>query len=111
MDDVHIDVNGGHIVLVFQAETDEGVGVFDSIDKVGASLNHSLVHEFGERFFLAADAEVKEELVPEAAVDEVPRGVLGASDVEVHVLPIANCFFRNKGVVVARVHVAEVVGT
>ena len=70
-----------------------------------------LADEALERLARRDEAEVEEEFVPEAAVDEVPRGVLGASDVEVHVLPIADCFFRNEGVVVARVHVAEVVGT
>ena len=40
------------------------VGV-DAIYEVASSLNHSLVDKLLERLFLAAHAEVEEELVPE----------------------------------------------
>ena len=41
--DVDIDIQWGDIVLVFQAEGNEGVGVFDAIDEVAPSLDHALV--------------------------------------------------------------------
>ena len=81
-----------------------------SIYEVGATLNHALVDELLERLFLARDTEVEEELIPEAAVNQVARGVLRTSDVEVDVLPILVHFLVNECLLVARVHIAKVVG-
>ena len=64
--DVHIHMNGCDVVLVFEAEGDEGVGLLDAIDEVGAALYHALIDKLLEGFLLLAYAEVEEELVPEA---------------------------------------------
>ena len=72
-----------------------------AVYEVGATLNHSLVDELLERLLLARHAEVEEELVPEARVDEVTRSVLAASYVEVYVL--------HEACVVVRIHIAQVV--
>jgi hypothetical protein len=67
---------------------DDGVGV----DDVAAALGHlfavlaeddALVEKFLERLGLRDDAEVEKDLVPEAGVQQVEHGVLGAADVEV----------------------------
>ena len=62
------------------------------IDDVAAALrhllvvlaeDHALVHELLERLGGADDAAVVEHLVPEARVEQVQHGVLGAADVQV----------------------------
>ena len=69
-----------------------------------------MVDQFAEGLFLARGADVEEELVPEAAIDQVTRGVLRAADVEVYVAPIGVGFGRYECAVVVRIHVAQVVG-
>ena len=54
-----------------EVEADELVGAAQTIDEAGPALYHALVDELLEGFFLFAHAEVEEELVPEAGVDEV----------------------------------------
>jgi len=108
--DVDVDVDGGHVILVFQAVGDERVAVFDAVDEVGASLYHALVDEFLEGLFAARHADVVEELVPEAAVDEVSGGVFRAADIEVYVLPVGVDVGVDEGVFVVGVHIAQVVG-
>ena len=86
--DVHVDVQRSHVVAVLQAQRHKGVGVLDAINEVASALNHALVYEFAEWFFLHAIAVVLKEFVPESAVDEVTGCVLGAADIEVDILPI-----------------------
>ena len=109
-DDVDVDVDWGDVVLVLKAVGYEGVGVLDSVDEVATALNHALVDELLEWLFGGGYAYVEEEFVPEAGVDEVSCGMLCAADVEVDVLPVVVGFGRDEGVVVVRVHVAQVVG-
>ena len=45
------------------------------------------MHELLERLFDVHHVLVEEDLVPEAGVEEVQDGVLGAADVEVHRQP------------------------
>ncbi len=85
------------------------VGV-DAIHEIAPSLYHALVDEFAERLFPARHPEVEEELVPEARVDEVARGVLASAHIQVHILPVGISLFRHEARVVVRVHVAQVVG-
>ena len=81
----------GCLVFVFQSVGYERVRSYDSVDKVRAALNHALVYEPTERFFFADITKVVEEFVPETGIDEVPCGMLGASNVEVDVAPIFVC--------------------
>ena len=50
--------------------------------------DHALVHELDERLGRRDDAGVVEHLVPEARVEEVQHGVLGAADVEIDGQPV-----------------------
>ena len=100
----------GRLVFIFQSAGYECVCADDSVDKVRTALNHSLVYEPAERFFLADITEVVEEFVPETGIDEVPCGMLGASNVEVDVAPIFVCLAAHESVRIVRIHIAEVVG-
>ena len=85
-------------------------GLVVAIDEVRATLYHALVDELLEGLFLAAHAEVEEELVPEARVDEVTRGMLRTAHVEVDVLPVLVGLRAHEGLRILRVHIAQVVG-
>ncbi len=109
MDRCHI------LVLLTQTGTDEYrlVGrrqFIDTVDEVGAALDHALIDELLERLFLAAHAVVVEELIPETAVDEVAGGVLGTADVEVDVAPVFVGLLRDQLMVVVGIHIAQVIG-
>ena len=106
---VNIHVKRCHIVAVLEACRYKCVGVLDAIHKVAAALYHALVDELLEWLFACAVAVVLEEFVPEAAVNQVACGVLGAADIEVDILPVFACLLRHEGLVVVRVHIAEVV--
>ena len=108
---VHVHVDWCCVVLVLEAQAYEGVGVLDTVNEVASSLNHTLVDEFLEGFLLLAHAQVEEELVPEARVDEVTCGMLAAAHVEVNVLPVFRCLLANESLAVVGVHVAQVVCT
>ena len=115
MDDVHIDVDGGGIILVFlsQADEDGGFGMVvgvDTVDEVGASLNHSLVDQLLVGFFLAAATEVVEKLVPETAVNQVTGCMLRTADIEVDILPVFIGFPAHEYLVIMRIHVTEIIG-
>ena len=107
--DVHVDRRG--FVFLAEVERHELVGADDTIDEIGPSLYHALVDEFPEGFVLAADADIEEELVPEAGIDKVAGSVFRPADVEIDVLPIFVGLFGDEGFVVLRVHVAQIVGT
>ena len=106
-----------HVGVVFtQTEAHEHrvslllAGHVVAVDEVGATLYHALVDEFLERLFLARHAVVVEELVPEARIDEVTGGMLGAADVEIDVLPVVVGLAAHQCLIVVRVHIAQVVG-
>ena len=107
--DVHIHMDWSDVIFLAEIVADEGVRVLDAIHKVRATLNHALVDELLEWFFLAAIAVVVEHLVPETAVDEVTCGMLRTSHVEVNMLPISICLLAHESRLVVRVHIAEVV--
>ena len=60
--DVDIHMERGSVVLVFQIQRYECIGILDAIYKVASSLNHTLVHQFLERLFDGGYAEVVQEL-------------------------------------------------
>ena len=77
-----------------------------TIDKVRATLNHTLVDQLFERLVLAYIPEIVEELVPEPRVDQVTCGMLRASEIEVHLTPIVVGLLAYECIVVMRVHVS-----
>ena len=103
-------MNGCHVILVLKVERDKLVGVFDAVNEVTATLNHTLVNEFAERLRLAHITVIIEELVPETAVNQVTSGMLGTTHIEVHLTPILISLVRNKGLIVMRIHIAQVIG-
>ena len=107
--DVHVHVERGGVVLVFQVQRHKRIGVLDAVDEVAPSLNHALVHQLLEWLFHGGDVDVVQELVPEAGVNQVSGGMFGTSYIEVHVAPVFVHLLVNQCRVVARVHVAQVV--
>ena len=108
--DIDVHVYLGRVVLVLQAAGHEGVRTLDTVYEIGAALDHALIDQLAERLFLAHISQVVEELVPEPGIDQVAGGMLGASDIEVHVPPVFVLGAVHEGRVVVRVHIAQVVG-
>ena len=81
----------------------------NTISEAGTTLNHSLVDHPLERFILARQAYIIQELAPETAVNQVASGVFGATDIEVHVLPIVVGFAAEVFLVIVWVFVAQIV--
>ena len=109
--DIHIHMDRLHAPLVFRCVDkpirDIGVRTANqAIDEVRTPLNHTLVDEFLKGLVLADITEVVEELVPEAAVDKVSRGVLAAAEVEVHLPPVLVHCGRYQCLAVVVVHIA-----
>ena len=48
---IYVDMNRSYLILIFQVQRYESIGVFDTINKVASSLYHSLIDQFLERFF------------------------------------------------------------
>ena len=44
------------VVLIFLAQRDKRVAVFDAIHEVGTTLYHPLIHQFAEGFVFAYNA-------------------------------------------------------
>ena len=107
--DVYINVNFLSVILFAQTERYEFVGTHNAIYEVGATLNHTLIYEFFEGLVLADVAEVEEEFVPEARVDEVTCCVLNTANVEVNIAPILVCLAAYESLRIAGVHIAQVV--
>ena len=105
--DIHVDRRG--FVLFAEVERHELISTNNAINEVGATLNHTLVDKFLEGFVFAADAEVKEEFVPEAGVDEVACAVFRTADVKIHVLPVRVGLLGDQRVIVLRIHIAQIV--
>ena len=108
--DVHIHVDGCHVVVLLEVQRHEGVGILDAVYEVASALYHTLVDELLEGLVVLAITEVVEELVPETRVDEVTRSMLATTHVEVHVLPVLAHLVIHECLVVAGVHIAQVVG-
>ncbi len=112
--DVHIHMDRSYVIVLLQVQAYEYrslvvVVAVDAIYEVGATLDHTLVHQLLERLFLAAYAEVEEELVPETRVNQVTGSVLATTYVEVNILPVLISLLAYEGIVVVWVHVAEIV--
>ena len=93
MNNVHIHMNRCGLIFVLQSKTHEYgclrvVVAVDTIHKVAAALDHTLIDKTLEGFLLTAVAVVEEKLVPKAAVDEMAGGMLRAAHVEIHMAPV-----------------------
>ena len=112
-DDVDVYVDRSRGVLVLQSEADEltlvGTLVLNTIDEVGATLNHTLVDQLLEGLILARVARIIEKLVPETTVDEVTSSVLRTTYVEVYITPVFVSITTDKGLLVLGVHIAQIV--
>ncbi|OQC02427.1 MAG: hypothetical protein BWX77_01217 [Bacteroidetes bacterium ADurb.Bin090] len=78
---VYIHVNGSVFVLVFEIVGNKSVAVFDSVHKIGAALNHTLVNELLERFIFTYHPQIVQKFIPETAVQQVSGGVFRTPDV------------------------------
>ena len=117
LDDIHVYVDRLNFVFVLWV-VDEVVADKEvarcafadiTINEIRATLDHTLVDEFAEWFVLADIPEVEEELIPETAIDEVTRSMLGTSDIEVDLTPIIVGLFAYQSSIVVVIHIAEVV--
>ena len=100
----------GSVVLFFQIQGYECIGIFDAIDEVTPSLNHTLVYQLLERFFGCRDTKVVQELVPETGIYQVTGGMFGTAYVKVYIVPVFIYFLIYKCLVVVWVHVAQIIG-
>ena len=112
--DVYIYVDRSYVVILLQVQTYEYrslvvVIAVDAVNEVRATLDHTLVHQLLEWLFLAAYAEVEEELVPETGVNQVTGSMLATTYVEVHVLPVLISLLAYESLIVVRIHIAQVV--
>ena len=76
---------------------------------VGESQNHSLVEQFLIGLVGVDNAQIEQNLVPEAAVEQVQHGVLGAAHIQIDGQPVVFGFNREWRRVVLGVGVAQIV--
>ena len=76
---------------------------------VGISEYHALVEELLERLFGVDKADVVEDFVPEACIEEMEHGVFRAADIEIDGHPVFFVGFAERGFVVIGVDIAEIV--
>ena len=103
-------MNLSGLILILKSERDERICVDDSIYEIRASLDHTLIDQFSERFLLAHITKVEEELVPETRVDKVTCSMLSSTDIEVHITPVLVRFASYQHLRVMRIHITEIVG-
>ena len=96
-------------VLVFQVQGYEFVRAVDTIYEVGTSLDHTLVDQFLKRFLFTNDPQVKQKFVPETTIDQVSGSMFGSSYIQVYVAPVFVYIFSNQSLVVAWIHVTQVI--
>ena len=71
--------------------------------------NHAVAGALGIRLFRVDDADIIEELVPEAGVQQVKRRVLHTAVIPVNGGPIGFSFFGDGSILVVRVHIAQII--
>ena len=69
--------------------------------------NHAVARALGIGLLRVHDADVVQELMPEAGVEQVERGVLHAAVVPVHGAPVILRLVGDERLVVVRVHIAQ----
>ena len=97
-------------ILVFESGGNKTIRADDAIYKIGTSLDHSLINQLLEGFRFADHAQVIQEHIPEPGINQVSGGVLGASQIKVHISPILVGLLADNGFVIVRVHIAEIIG-
>ena len=94
-------------LLLAALEGDKCVGPFDAVYEAASAQDHPLVDHFGKGFIKANDAEVREELGPESAVQQVACSVFCSPNVEVNLSPVVALGPVTQAAVVVRVHVPQ----
>ena len=103
--DVHMEPLGG--VGFALAGRHKGVGALDAVHEAGPSQDHPLVDHAFERFIEADVSPVVQEFGPKTCVQQVPGGVLGPADVQVHLAPVIAFVAGAKLRLVVGVHVTQ----
>ena len=98
-----------HLIILLEVVGDKGVGAVDAIDEVGSSLDHTLVDELLKGLLLTNNAQIKEELVPETAVNQVTGSMLRTSNVEINIAPVLIYLRIYQSMLVVRIHVTQIV--
>ena len=98
-----------YLIILLEVVGDKGVGAVDAIDEVGSSLDHTLVDELLKGLLLTNNAQIKEELVPETAVNQVTGSVLRTSDIEINVAPVLIYLRIYQSMLVVWIHVTQIV--
>ena len=87
------------------------VCALDAVHEAGTSQDHPLVDHPFERFVEADVSPVVQEFGPKTCVQQVPSGVLGPADVQVHLAPVIAFVAGAKLGFVVGVHVPKEVPT
>ena len=107
--DVHIDMNLLGIVLVFQPQRHEFIRTDDTVYEIRAPLDHTLIHEFPERFAFANIPQIVKEHVPETRIHQVPGGMFDPADIKVDTAPVFVRFAAYERIAVVRIHITQVI--
>ena len=97
------------VITIFESGRYKCVGILYAIHEITASLYHSLVNQASERFVAHQQAEVIEELIPEPGIDEMSCGMLRTAYVQIDILPVFVCLASHKRLVVARIHIPQII--
>ena len=97
------------VILIFQIQRNECIGIFDTIYKIAASLNHALIYQFQERFFYSGNVYIMQEFIPETRVNQVSGSMFGTTYVKIYVLPVLVYFRVDQCFVVTWIHITEIV--
>ena len=108
-DNVDIDMDLCSLILILKTIGDEGIGPYDAIDKVGPTLDHSLIDKSLERFVFADISEVIEEFIPEAGVDKVTGSMFGTADIQINIPPVLIGLTADKSLIIMGIHVPQIV--
>ena len=108
-DNIDIHMDRSHLIILLEVVGDKGVGAVDAIDEVRSSLDHTLVDELLKGLLLTNNAQIKEELVPETAVNQVTGSVLRTSNVEINIAPVLIYLRIYQSMLVVRIHVTQIV--
>jgi len=87
------------LLLLLSGQVDKAVGIQAKDHAVGSTLLVGLCR--------GHHADIVQELMPEAAVQQMQGGVLHAAVVPVHRRPVFQCFLRGQSILAVGVHVAQ----
>ena len=103
--------HGEVAVLVLNGFIDTDPAAFGIlIDRIfSLAQDHALIDQPVERFGGVNQSAIEQDLVPESAVEEVQDGVFSTTDIEVNRHPVLFQLGAERGGVVFRVHISEVI--